>query len=75
MNSSLQAFIPTPANCVTSAAQPPSRLETAGRDDIADSAFVRLEKEVFPAGTGFVAFANGERPLVSSNVRASPGSI
>jgi iron complex outermembrane receptor protein len=41
-----------------------------GRDDIANSAFVRLEKEVFPAGTGFVAFANGERP--ASNIeRAS----
>ncbi len=40
------------------------------RDDIANSGFVRLEKEVFAGGMAFIALANGERP--ASNIeRAS----
>jgi iron complex outermembrane recepter protein len=37
------------------------------RDDIANSGFVRLEKEVFPGGMAFIALANGERP--ASNIQ------
>jgi hypothetical protein len=48
----------------------------SGRDDIANSAFVRLEKGVFPAGMAFVAFANGERPastIERARVRSEKG--
>ncbi len=37
--------------------------------DIANSGFVRLEKEVFAGGMAFVALANGERP--ASNIECA----
>lgn len=36
------------------------------RDDIANSGFIRVEKEFAPGAVGFVSLANGERPREQS---------
>jgi iron complex outermembrane receptor protein len=40
------------------------------RDDVTNSAFIRIEKEIMPAAVAFISLANGERPA-SNLERAS----